>query len=53
MGGWLELSGGGETGVGQNLPFPFLLPSPTGLATKGNQADGDVMPLFLECLQPR
>lgn len=29
--------------------FPFSMP--TDFATKGNQAVGDVMPLFLECLQ--
>lgn len=44
--------GGGETGVGRTLPFSFLFPPPTGFATKGNQAVGDAMPLFLECLQP-
>lgn len=44
--------GGGETRVGRMLRFSFLFPPPTGFAIKGNQAVGDAMPLFLECLQP-
>lgn len=50
MGGG-ELCGGGEKGE-ENTPFSFPFSSPTGFVTMVNQAVSDVMPLFLECLQP-